>query len=281
MNFIICSSQQWSNLWCKNSRSAISYVLFHYILLRFVWVLMPLKKKTQFAQKHCFNFQNQTNLIGYWELRVWEILYISRYRHVSIGCWYSLHPYIFILESAHFVCSDVSSVVHVFSCTLKLSLKVTCLVILKGALYSKADNWKKSCNLFKESLKLRFCLARGAIAISCVAEGRQVCTGRSGCVMHIDSYQQAGLILSQLVGRSKEIICMLWWSSLSFLLRLWSGRPSRFEMRSIIVWKVSADIPLWTCSHLQHLTHHLLEHFQFFSHQFQKLFKLLFFFCLF
>lgn len=60
-------------------------------------------------------------------------------------------PYIskiVVLDSTHLVCFDVSSVVHVFSYTLKLSLKVICLVILKGALYARAGICKKLYNLY-------------------------------------------------------------------------------------------------------------------------------------
>lgn len=62
-----------------------------------------------------------------WVLRVntlRDTVYFQADTHVYIGCCYSLHHF---LKSSF----ESSSVVHVFSCTLKLSLKVFCLFFNK------------------------------------------------------------------------------------------------------------------------------------------------------
>lgn len=118
----------------------------------------------------------------------------------SLGSCYSLHSLHFLnlyLQLTHFVCFDVSSVVHVFSCTLKLSLKVIWLLVLKG----QADNFKKCFRLYERATE-----TFGLWTKSWQPCGRRK-AGEQWKKWVYDAKWQFSEILLQLLVRSREIIC--------------------------------------------------------------------------
>lgn len=107
-------------------RTCNKTVLFYYILLKIHLSFDAFQEdKNTFCTKALLSFLKPNEFDKTLRINGLRDTVLCRYKHASIGCCYTLHVFLNLTLYAY-----VSSVC-VFSCTLKLSLKVICLVVVK------------------------------------------------------------------------------------------------------------------------------------------------------